>query len=137
MPSATTGSPTATFAGAARSPSSASPSTASCACTCARVCVGAGVPRSATVCRGSMTMWATHAGGCTVSSRDTPVKSSMYTCTYLGSACRASAGSSPHLCSSLRRAIQRSTAGGGGCVASKSACLRRTHAATSVEMRSN
>eukprot|EP00965_Chrysotila_dentata_P037261 1239880-Pleurochrysis_carterae.AAC.1 len=44
MPSATTGSPTATFAGAARSPSSASPSTASCACTCARVCGGAGVP---------------------------------------------------------------------------------------------
>eukprot|EP00965_Chrysotila_dentata_P054729 1817299-Pleurochrysis_carterae.AAC.1 len=44
MPSAMTGSPTATFTGAARRPSSASPSTASCACTCARVCGGAGAP---------------------------------------------------------------------------------------------
>eukprot|EP00965_Chrysotila_dentata_P106216 3507754-Pleurochrysis_carterae.AAC.1 len=63
MPSAVTGSPTATFAGAARRPSSASPSTASCACTCARVCGGAGVPLSASVCLGSIVMWATHAGG--------------------------------------------------------------------------
>eukprot|EP00965_Chrysotila_dentata_P153560 5075455-Pleurochrysis_carterae.AAC.1 len=84
-----------------------------------------------------MVMWATHAGGCTTSLRDTPVKSSMYTCRYRGSACRASAGSSPRFCSSLRRAVQRCTAGGGGCEASKSACLRRTHAATSVEIRSN
>eukprot|EP00965_Chrysotila_dentata_P102857 3396215-Pleurochrysis_carterae.AAC.1 len=38
----------------------------------------------------------------------------MYTCRYRGSACRASAGSSPRLCSSLRRAAQRCTAGGGG-----------------------
>eukprot|EP00965_Chrysotila_dentata_P178521 5895973-Pleurochrysis_carterae.AAC.1 len=61
----------------------------------------------------------------------------MHTCRYRGSECRASAGSSPRFCSSLRRAVQRCTAGGGGCAASKSACLRRTHAATSVEMRSN
>eukprot|EP00965_Chrysotila_dentata_P067537 2235593-Pleurochrysis_carterae.AAC.1 len=37
MPSATTGSPTTTFAGAACRPSLASPRAASCACTCARV----------------------------------------------------------------------------------------------------
>eukprot|EP00965_Chrysotila_dentata_P016573 549301-Pleurochrysis_carterae.AAC.1 len=48
-PSATTGSPTTTFAGAACRPSSFSPSTASCACTYARDPGGAGVPPPASV----------------------------------------------------------------------------------------
>eukprot|EP00965_Chrysotila_dentata_P010879 353879-Pleurochrysis_carterae.AAC.1 len=77
MPSATTGSPTTTLAGAAHSPSSARPSTASCACTCARVSRAAGVPPAAAVCTGSIPMSATLAGGATVSSSETPEKSSM------------------------------------------------------------
>eukprot|EP00965_Chrysotila_dentata_P182915 6040361-Pleurochrysis_carterae.AAC.1 len=36
-----------------------------------------------------------------------------------------------------RRCIQRSTVLGGGCPASKAACLRWTHAATSVDTLSN
>eukprot|EP00965_Chrysotila_dentata_P177150 5851018-Pleurochrysis_carterae.AAC.1 len=43
-PNATAGSPTTTFAGAERKPSSARPSTASCVCTCALVVGGAGSP---------------------------------------------------------------------------------------------
>eukprot|EP00965_Chrysotila_dentata_P017529 582476-Pleurochrysis_carterae.AAC.1 len=49
-PSAVTGSPATTLAGAAWSPSSARPSTASCAWTYARVFARAGVPPPAAVC---------------------------------------------------------------------------------------
>eukprot|EP00965_Chrysotila_dentata_P061323 2032007-Pleurochrysis_carterae.AAC.1 len=63
MPSACTGSPTTTLAGAACSPSSARPRTASCACTCALVPGGAGAPPVADVCAGSITTCATHSGG--------------------------------------------------------------------------
>eukprot|EP00965_Chrysotila_dentata_P008157 266420-Pleurochrysis_carterae.AAC.1 len=75
MPSATTGSPTTTFAGAACRPSSFSPSTASCACTCARVPGGVGMPPLASVWTGWMSMPVTHSGGVTGSSSATPVKS--------------------------------------------------------------
>eukprot|EP00965_Chrysotila_dentata_P243441 6205422-Pleurochrysis_carterae.AAC.1 len=78
-PNATAGSPTTTFAGAARRPSSARPSTASCACTFALVGGGAGSPLPACVYMGSISTPATSAGGATSSSSATPVKSSMYT----------------------------------------------------------
>eukprot|EP00965_Chrysotila_dentata_P172434 5690084-Pleurochrysis_carterae.AAC.1 len=61
-PSAVTGSPTTTFAGAACSPTRASPATASCACTYARVPAPAGSLPAARVCTGSMCTSATSAG---------------------------------------------------------------------------
>eukprot|EP00965_Chrysotila_dentata_P145537 4807249-Pleurochrysis_carterae.AAC.1 len=112
-PNATAGSPTTTFAGAARRPSSARPCTASCACTCALVGGGAGLPPPACVCMGSIsTPNITSAGGTTSSSSAAPVKSSMYTWRYRGANCAAPPGISPTIWRSARRAAQRFTAGG-------------------------
>eukprot|EP00965_Chrysotila_dentata_P184111 6079073-Pleurochrysis_carterae.AAC.1 len=64
-PSAVTGSPATTFAGAACSPSSARPSTASCAWTWALESSRAGAPPTAAVCIGSSLVAATSVGAAT------------------------------------------------------------------------
>eukprot|EP00965_Chrysotila_dentata_P067751 2242051-Pleurochrysis_carterae.AAC.1 len=61
---------------------------------------------------GSIVTPATSAGGSTSSESAAPVKSSMYTCKYLGANCAAPAGMSPPRWASARRAAQRATAGG-------------------------
>eukprot|EP00965_Chrysotila_dentata_P261948 6214419-Pleurochrysis_carterae.AAC.3 len=137
LPSAVTGSPTTTFAGAADSPSSRSPMTASFACTHARDAARAGAPPPAAVCTGSISTASTLAGGSTSSSRAMPVKSSIYTWMYRGAVCSPPSFNWPDRCARSLRTCHARAAGGSGCTASKAACFRCTHAATSVEMRSN
>eukprot|EP00965_Chrysotila_dentata_P083168 2743333-Pleurochrysis_carterae.AAC.1 len=56
---------------------------------------------------------ASAAGTSTRSAGATPVKSSMYTCRYLGAACLAPSPSPPASASARLRAIHRLVAGGG------------------------
>eukprot|EP00965_Chrysotila_dentata_P105313 3478283-Pleurochrysis_carterae.AAC.1 len=98
----------------------------SMACTHALDIARAGSPPPASVWMGSMQIEATSAGGVTSSSSATP----------RGEVCASPSGSHPARCARRLRALHACAACGGGCCASKAACLAWTHAATSVEIRS-
>eukprot|EP00965_Chrysotila_dentata_P086890 2867793-Pleurochrysis_carterae.AAC.1 len=67
---------------------------------------------------------ASSAGTSTRSAGATPVKSSIYTCRYLGAACPAPSPSPPAVASARLRATHCLVACGGGCASSNSACDR-------------
>ena len=136
-PSPMTGSPATTLWGAASRPTSLSPATVSCACTYTRVLGLAAVPPSDRTCSGPMLIPRTSSGSVTGSSSAVPMKSSMYTCRWLGIACACALGSSPRAWAARRSLIQRRAAGGGGCASSNAACFVLMWATTMVEMRSN
>eukprot|EP00965_Chrysotila_dentata_P074969 2477175-Pleurochrysis_carterae.AAC.1 len=76
---------------------------------------------------GSISTPATHAGVVTSSSRATP----------RGAICSAPAGRRPSRCARSLLACHARASAGSGCSASNIACFACTHAAISVEMRSN
>eukprot|EP00965_Chrysotila_dentata_P085600 2823840-Pleurochrysis_carterae.AAC.2 len=133
IPSAVTGSPTMTLAGAACRPSSRSPTTASFACMHARDVVRAGAPPLAVVWIGSIVTLTTSAGGSTSSSSANPVRAALRQ--PVDGLCSvrvrvSSATSAPPLAAvaAARLFCHLCAAAGGGCRASKAACLACTHA---------